>query len=172
MSFWTNIMTEAGVIKVDINNVVAKIIKDEQLVLHEVQAFINWGIAQAPTLAADLNTVTPIVAALTGAVTTVVTGNPVLGSGTVSAITAAVDLVNNAMKSAQSSVNALSQAAAEVHASQSAGDGVLVQDTKGLLSIYQTVAGTSQSVSAVKTAVIAAAQTIQAATTPAAPAAA
>lgn len=172
MSFWSNplqsIETEIGVIKVDINTVIAKAITRVQLAEHELSSLIQWGEANSAKIAAGLTAAAPIISEIGVMATTAATGNPAAGA----AVGEALTLVNNAMSVAEASVAAMNASGAALKASQAAGNGALVNDTAAIAAGVTAVVHSSASVTAITTAAITAANMIQtAARAPGAPAA-
>jgi len=158
MTWLTSIETELGIVKVDINQVIAKIIGGIELAAHELDALFQWGLSQTNSIASALNAVTPIISAVAGLATTAATGNPAAGKIVASAI-ADVDL---AFAGAQKAVQAMQAANLALAASQAAGNGALVNDTSALAAGVQAIAGANSTVAHVTTAALNAAATIQA----------
>jgi hypothetical protein len=167
MSFLTEIETEFGVIKINVNTVIGKVISGIELVASEADALLNWAISQSATIQADLTAATPIISAVTGLLTTAATGNPALGVAAADAVSG----INVAVTAAETAVKALNAANAALTASKAAGNGKVVNDTQAVMAGIQSVIGASQTVANVKSVALAAAVTIQAAinATPAAP---
>ena len=159
MTFWQNTLSAFGVIKVDINSVIAKAISGVELAAHEADALLNWVLGQTSTIQADLNAAAPIIAAVTGLVTTVASGNPAIGA----AAEAGVNAVNTAFGEASRAVAALNAASAALNASKNAGNGAVVNDTAAIMAGVQSVTGATSTVANVKTAALTAAAAIQAA---------
>jgi hypothetical protein len=163
MSFWTNplqsIATAIGVVKVDVNSVIAKAITRVQLGEHELAALIQWGADNETKIAAGLTAAAPIISEIGVMATVAATGNPAAGA----AVGEALNLVNNAMSIAETSVAAMNASGAALKASQAAGNGDLVNDTTAIAAGVTAVVHSSASVTAITTAAITAANMIQAA---------
>ena len=71
-SWFHNLETEAGIIAVDINAVIGKLISGIELVGNEVDALLKWTVSQSANIEAGLNAAAPIIAAVTGLATAVV----------------------------------------------------------------------------------------------------
>jgi hypothetical protein len=164
MSFWTNplhsIETEFGVIKVDVNTVIAKAITRIQLGEHELAALIKWGADNETKIAAGLTAAAPIISEIGVMATVAATGNPAAGV----AVGEALTVINKAMAIAEASVAAMNASGAALKASQAAGNGDLVNDTAAIAAGVTAVVHSSASVTAVTTAAITAANMIQAVT--------
>jgi hypothetical protein len=161
-SFIQKIETDIGLISVDINVVVGKLVSAVEVTAHEFDALLNWAVAQAPVIQADLTAATPIISAVTGLLLTASTGNPALGA----AASAAVTGINEAVNTAETAVKALNAANAALQTSKAAGNGAVVNDTQAVLAGVQAITGATAAVANVKTVSLAAAAAIQAAVNP------
>ena len=154
-SWFHKIETEAGVIKIDINAVIGKLIAGVSLVAHEADALLKWGVSQSANISAGLNAAAPIISALAGLATTAATGNAAAGL----VVTRAVNSVDAAFAVATASVKALDAAKASIAAS---GGGSLSSDTEAVVAGINTITTANSHVAAVSAAALAAAQAIQA----------
>ena len=162
MTWFQDVESEFGLIKVDINTVIGKIINDIALVGHEVDALLKWVVSQSGNIQAGLTAAAPIIAAVGGLATTAATGNPAAGA----VITEALNGVNTAFAAAQTAVIAMNAAKASLTAT---GGGTLANDTAALTAGIHAITTANSTVAQVSTAALTAAQAIQAVLPPAAP---
>lgn len=154
-SWFHNLETEAGIIAVDINAVIGKLISGIELVGNEVDALLKWTVSQSANIEAGLNAAAPIIAAVTGLATAAATGNPAAGV----AVNAAINGVNKAFNAAQAAVNAMNAAKASLTAS---GGGSLSNDTAAVVAGVHAITAANSTVANISTAALSAAQSIQA----------
>lgn len=158
MTWLTDVETELGVIKVDINHVIGKVISGVQIAAHEFDALFNWSLSQSANIAAGLNAAAPIISAVAGLATTAATGNPAAGA----VVTRAISGVNTAFNVAQQAVKAMNVASQTLAASAASGNGAVVNDTAALMAGVQSVTGANTAVANMTTVALAAAKTLQA----------
>ena len=162
MNWFTNLITEAeteaGIIKVDVNEVIAKVVSGVELLAHEADVLLKWALAQTSGIASALNAATPIISAVAGLATMAATGSPAAAKVVASAV-ADVDL---AFEGAQKAVLAMQAASAAMSNSEAAGNNTLVTDTSAIAAGVQAIAGASASVSQITAAAVKAATAIQA----------
>ena len=165
MSWLTDIETEFGIIKVDINHVLGKIASYVQLADHEFNAFLQWGASHSAAIAADLQAATPIISAVGAFAATAATGNPAAGA----IVTSSIASINSALAGAEQAVKAINDAYNASQASKATGNTALVNDTAALAAGLSTLTNARASVTNVTTAALNASKAIQAFVAPGVP---
>ena len=154
MTWFQDVESEFGLIKVDINTVIGKVINDVSLAAHEVDALLKWVASQGANIQAGLNAAAPIIAAVGGLATTAATGNPAAGAVVSEAITG----INKAFNAAQTAVVAMNAANASFALT---GGGTLANDTAAVTAGIHAITSANSSVAQLSTAALSAAQAIQ-----------
>ena len=154
-SWFHDVETEVGVVKVDINTIIGKLISGVELAGHEADALLQWAVGQSGNIKAGLDAAAPIIAGLAGLATTAATGNPAAGL----VVNRAINSVDAAFSVAQASVKLLDAAKVSL---ASTGGGTLSSDTAAVVAGIQTITGANSHVAAVSAAALKAAEAIQA----------
>lgn len=154
-SWFHSVEAKVGLVQVDINAVIGKLISGVELVGHEIDALLKWGVAQSANIEAGLNAAAPVIAAVAGLATTAATGNP--GAGLV--VNRAINGVEAAFATAEASVKLLK--AAKVSLAETGG-GTVANDTAAIVAAVHAITTANSQVANVSTAALNAAQAIQA----------
>lgn len=156
MNLLQEVETELGILKVDINSVIAKAISGIALLPHEVDAFIKWVLSETSNAQSILNAATPIISAVGGLATVAATGNPAAAAEVATAISG----VNQAWTVAQSAITAMNKASTALAAT--GGGGSLTSDASAVIAAADSLSNGNAKVAAVSSAALSAAQAIQA----------
>lgn len=154
-SWFQSVEAKVGLVHVDINAVIGKLISGVELAGHEIDALLQWGVSQSENIEKGLNDAAPVIAAVAGLATTAATGNPAAGL----VINRAINGVNTAFTAAEASVKLLN--AAKVSLAETGG-GTLVNDTTAVVAAVHAITTANSQVANVATAALNAAQAIQA----------